>query len=121
MGNNAGNNRSPEEYLYRGETEKVDIYSLGNLFFTILQGEWPFEDDHSADAVAKVVNGTRPAIYNDLWYSEDPVNIALKEAMILCHTHDPLERPSARYIESFFLLKMQEIDPGRLEQWGHYT
>lgn len=118
VGMNAGSNRSPEEYTYQGESEKVDVYSLGNLFFSILQGEWPFENEASDDAKAKVMNGTRPAIYDDLWHSTDPVNVALKEAMILCHTHDPLERPSARYIETFFRLKMNEIDPGRLEEWG---
>jgi serine/threonine protein kinase len=118
VGMNAGSNRSPEEYAYEGESEKVDVYSLGNLFFTILQGEWPFENEASDDARAKVMNGTRPAIYDDLWHSTDPVNVALKEAMILCHTHDPTERPTARYIENFFRHKMNEIDPGRLEEWG---
>ena len=35
VGNNPGKGRSPEEYNYQEETEKVDIYSLGNVFYTM--------------------------------------------------------------------------------------
>ena len=28
--------RSPEEYSYKEETEKIDIFSMGNIFYTLL-------------------------------------------------------------------------------------
>lgn len=151
IGVNGGKNRSPEEYKYEAQTEKVrcsrddcgrgclvrqsaqpffllftvpcfplkvDLYSLGNIFFMLLQGDWPFDDVSSDTAHALVINGTRPTIYMDLWYSDDPVNKALKEVMMMCHEHDPADRPSARQVEAFLMDKMRELDPGHLETWG---
>jgi len=47
---NGGGYRSPEEYaMARGRTEKIDIYSLGNLLYTILTGHYPFDDFKTED------------------------------------------------------------------------
>jgi serine/threonine protein kinase len=97
---------------------QVDVYSLGNIFFMLLQGEWPFEDVSRDTAPELVKNGTRPTIYLDLWYSDDPVNKALKQAMIMCHEQVPADRASAREVESFLMDTMRELDPGHLETWS---
>lgn len=84
----------------------------------LLQGDWPFEGVSNEEARELVMNGTRPTIYYDLWYSDDPINMVLKEAMIMSHEHDPAKRASARQVEAFLKDKMRELDPGRLELWG---
>lgn len=117
VGNNPGKNRSPEEYDYQPQTEKVDIYSFGNILYMLLQGVWPFEDLDEKEAAQKVINGERPAIYVDVWNSTDPLIQTLKEAMILCHQQDPKERASAREIEKMLRGKLEEVDPGRVDYW----
>lgn len=84
----------------------------------LLQGEWPFADLKQDEAADKVMQGIRPAVYEDLWNSTDPVDMALKEAMIICHAQDPKERPTARELENYFRKIMRDIDPGRLEDWA---
>jgi hypothetical protein len=48
-----------------------------------------------------VIKGVRPAIYYDVWNSTDPIIMALKEAMIMCHEGDPQDRASSREVEVF--------------------
>jgi len=118
VGNNAGKNRSPEEYAYEKETEKVDIYSLGNIFYMLLQEQWPFDDMKTEDAQEEVKNGNRPAIYEDIWNSTEPVNVALKHAMIRCHNQNSITRATAREIADYWRQTIEELDPGRLAEWG---
>ena len=118
VGNNAGKNRSPEEYAYGPEDEKVDVYSYGNLLYMLLQGDWPFDDVDDEEAAALVQKGTRPNIYEDVWNSTDPVDQVLKKAMMMCHQQDPVERAKARDVETLLKDAMKKLDPGRLEEWG---
>ena len=95
--------RAPEEYAYEEETEKVDVYSLGNVFYGLLQGEWPFENEikKSADAQALIMDGKRPAIKPELLNSTDPYIIALTKATQSCWIHDPVKRASSKQIRDF--------------------
>ena len=97
--------------------KKVDVYSLGNTFYMLLQQEWPFTGIKSKKAHSLVKKGERPSIYKDVWNSPDPIIQALKEAMIMCHEQDPTERSSAREVEVFLKKKLEEFDPGRLKEW----
>jgi serine/threonine protein kinase len=40
--------RSPEEYAFGLLTEKIDIYSLANVFYSMLSGEYPYEGPSKA-------------------------------------------------------------------------
>lgn len=85
----------------------------------LLQGEYPpFSDmsEHTAQELVK--NGTRPSVYRDIWYSDDPIIKALKDVMIMCHEQEPNVRGSARTVEAFLMGKMRELDPGHLETLG---
>ena len=115
---NPGKNRSPEEYRYSPQTEKVDVYSFGNILYSLLQEELPFQDRKMKDVPDLVMEGVRPSIYYDVWNSTDPIVQALKEAMIMCHEGDPDERASALELETFLKQKLEEHDPGRLQEWG---
>ena len=115
VGGNEGTFRSPEEYNYEPQTEMVDVYSMGNIFFTFLQGELPFDDLSSKAAIEMVKKGRRPRIYVDLWHSTDPVNQALKHAMIISHKQNAADRATAREIETFLTEKLRELDPDFVE------
>lgn len=83
----------------------------------LLQGEWPFDDVSNDVANGLVLNGTRPTIYTDLWFSDDPVNIVLKKVMMMCHEHDSSLRATAREVEEILMNNMRQLDPGHLETW----
>ena len=148
VGKNPGKNRSPEEYAYGPQTEmvrrnvgylawfstgcvrgvltivisfplpQVDMYSYGNIVYTLLMEQYPFEEE-SRKAVPKLVmEGIRPSMYADLWNSTDPIISTLREAMIMCHEGDPAKRASARKVSNFLKKKLEEVDPGRLTEWG---
>lgn len=59
----------PTRSLYRGFllqtlTEKVDIYSMGMLFFSLTSGELPF--DHDEDGKNKILKGEKP-VFDAYW------------------------------------------------------
>jgi serine/threonine protein kinase len=89
---------------------QVDVYSLGNIFYMLLQGDWPFYDVPQEMATELVKNGTRPSVYTDLWLSTDPVDVALKEVMIMCHEQNATERASARVVEQYLINAMRQLD-----------
>ena len=76
VGKNPGIFRSPGEYAYsKGETEKIDVYSMGIM----MTGLYPFEDEKSSKKVASMVKGGhRPLIsYYEILNSTDPFEQAL--------------------------------------------
>lgn len=58
-----------------------------------------------------VIEGKGPTVYMDLWNSTDPVNQALKKAMMMCHVTNPDERPSSREVEVYLKQQLQKLDP----------
>lgn len=97
---------------------QVDVYSLGNIFYMLLQGDWPFYDVAQEMAMELVKNGTRPSVYMDVWFSTDPIDVALKEAMMMCHEQNATERASARMIEQYLISIMRQLDYEQLEVWN---
>ena len=94
------------------------MYSLGNIFYMFLTGEWPFDEYDTKEMQDLVAEGERPSIDYDIWNSTDPVDQTLKQAMIMCHKQEPRERATARQVETYLKSQMQKLDPGRLEEWG---
>lgn len=104
VGNNPGIYRSPEEYAYKKETEKIDVYSMGNVFYLMLTGNEVFHDDSSTsideDGVKdKVMEGSRPEIPRAFLDDNNPAVNAIVQAIRMCWIHDAIERPTARDIE----------------------
>lgn len=94
--------RSPEEA--RGEnnlTEKVDVFSMGHIFFRLICGHEPWNKlepggKPSKDEInAKVQKGILPTIPDDVMNSKDEEVIAIRDAMLQCYSVDPTKRPSA--------------------------
>jgi len=109
FGINPGKSRSPEEYNYQEETEKVDIYSLGNVFYTILTDEIPFDDVSSQQAVKDIKNGIRAKIPPRLLKSEDPVDIALRTVVEQTWRQEPQDRPRARALADYLAKELEKI------------
>lgn len=101
MGSNPGTFRSPEEYAYEPQTEKVDIYSLGNIFYAIVTGLWPYDHQNVKEAQRKVIAGETPVISQEFLDSSDPFDQAMLKAIYKCWVRDPTKRASAREVQQF--------------------
>lgn len=109
--------RSPEEA--RGEsdlTEKVDVFSMGHIFFRLICGHEPWNKlepggKPSKNYVnARVEKGILPTIPKEIRLSKDPEEVAIRQAMLRCYTFDPAQRPSAREIANFLRDALQTLD-----------
>ena len=105
---NKGKFRSPEEYLYHAETEKIDVYSMGNIFWVLLHGTYPFEKMSRKATKRAVSKGQRPTFDASLATSDDIYIQALITAAKMCWTQDPEKRASAREVQYFIQSKLRE-------------
>jgi hypothetical protein len=92
---NGGIWRSPEEYNYEIETEKVDVYSLGNILYFLLTKEFPWNGFASKEVYARVKSGRRPEIPLGNRKSHHPFDRYMIEALKMCYTQNQIQRPSA--------------------------
>ena len=109
VGTNPGKFRAPEEYAYEIETEKIDVYSMGNVFYAILSGLMPFEGMKQKKASQYVMDGKRPEIPDEVKESDDIAIQAILAATKACWTHDPKERPPAKKIRDELKSVMERI------------
>ena len=86
---------------------QVDVYSLGNIFYMLLQKDWPFREVEEKEAKRLVKDGYRPSFDAAIWNSTDPIDMVLKKAMIMCHEQVPEDRASARHIEVYLKQHLQ--------------
>ena len=110
--NNPAKNRSPEEYAYTVETEKIDIYSMGNIFYTILTDQEPWEEVSEKKAQAAVVKGVRPEVPQIIEDSSDPVDKAIRNVMYKCWKHKANDRPRAREVADYLAKQLSELNVG---------
>ncbi|CAM9251098.1 unnamed protein product [Ectocarpus sp. 4 AP-2014] len=89
--------RSPEEYAGEGLTEKLDIYSLGNIFWAMLGRKPPFARDDKYKG--RVLRGERPKV-DPSWHPE------FVQLFTDMWKRDPRERPTAREV----VLRLETID-----------
>lgn len=117
VGNNAGTNRSPEEYKYEEEFEGVDVYSMGNIFYFLLTMEWPFEYVPDSNKARKMVKrGIRShseSYLRVLNESMDPVEQALLHSINMCQVYDHKKRASARDVVDYLLTSLKEINSSK--------
>ena len=107
VSHNPGKFRSPEEYNYLDQSEMVDVYSMGNIFYSIITEKWPYEEINNADkAQEKIKRGERPNIQIS---SDDKILHGLAEIIHLCWKQDPNERPSARQVVSLLESKIGKL------------
>ena len=112
VGKNGGIWRSPEEYNYEEETEKVDVYSLGNVLYFMLTRQEPWNEIHSSREVYGLVKkGQRPEIPQEILQSNHPFDRYMIQALDMCYTHKKGERPSALEVANKLLEGIKEL-PG---------
>ncbi|CAB9515322.1 activated protein kinase kinase kinase 7 [Seminavis robusta] len=99
VSSNKGKFRSPEEYAYEPETAAIDNYSMGNIFYVILTGQYPFEDMKKKDAMEAVKEGKRQEIPEEYMNSKNPMVKALVKAILKCWDQDPSKRATSRQIQ----------------------
>lgn len=118
VGANRGDFRSPEEYAYAFETEKVDVYSMGNIFFQLINLQfYLFPNVKEKDIFKKVMKGERPTIKASVLKSKDPVDKVFVKAIEMSYVHDPKLRPSARKIADFLTDELSRIPyPGLIPE-----
>jgi len=109
VGRNPGKFRSPEEYRYDKQTEMVDVYSMGNIYYQILTYETPFAGTKEKAAKKMIMDGERAPVPKEIEESEDPFIQLLLEAMRLCWIQDKNKRASARDIEMLISEKLDEL------------
>lgn len=97
--------RSPEEARdEKNLTEKVDVFSMGHIFFRLICGHEPWNKlepggKPSKDVINdKVKQGKLPSIPESVMNTDDHEVAAIRDAMLDCYTADATERPSAREI-----------------------
>ena len=89
-----GNSRSPEEYAFKALTEKVDIYSGGNVLYEILTGEEPWLNMKTLDAQERITKGEMPPIA-DQYLKPKTSDAGLAALIDLAYELDPVGRISA--------------------------
>jgi hypothetical protein len=109
VGRNGGIWRSPEEYGYKLETEKVDVYSLGNVLYFLLTREYPWNDHDVKEVYEKVLNEKRPRMPEKIVKSKDPFHKYMIEAIQMCFVHDPIKRPSAKMVAEKLAAGLDEM------------
>jgi hypothetical protein len=112
VGSNPGTFRSPEEYAYEPETEKVDVYSLGNIYYAILTGKHPFGGMKQKVAQQKIIDGDRPLIPKELQENEDPFDQALLKVVDMCWKEDPPNRATARQVQTVLGQALKQLGIG---------
>lgn len=126
VGSNPGKFRSPEEYMHNSQSEMVDIYSMGNIFYSLLTELWPFEELEDKEAKKKIKAGDRPPIPDELRHSDDPSVKTLRNAIDLCWIHSPRKRATAREVENYIaeelekILKKENKPEGKKDEHHHY-
>lgn len=81
-------------------TEKIDIYSLGAVLFSILSGERPYSTygSNNAEKARLLKNGILPQLPSEVTSRNDTATLAMTTAFHKCMAHDPELRPTARAV-----------------------
>eukprot|EP00547_Thalassionema_nitzschioides_P014364 CAMPEP_0194239832 /NCGR_PEP_ID=MMETSP0158-20130606/6176_1 /TAXON_ID=33649 /ORGANISM="Thalassionema nitzschioides, Strain L26-B" /LENGTH=232 /DNA_ID=CAMNT_0038974395 /DNA_START=774 /DNA_END=1468 /DNA_ORIENTATION=- len=93
--------RAPEEMMKNDTSimvnQKVDIYALGNLLFSILTTRGPrgkMKTERMEYVRDQVMRGFVPIVEDEeINRSQDPALLAIRHAMDLCYEPDPAQRP----------------------------
>jgi len=108
--------RSPEEASESQHlTEKIDVFSMGHIFFRMICGHEPWNKlekggrPTAMEITQKVKEGTLPRIPEEIKQTSDPEIKAILAAMLACYTTEPIERPSSRTIANFLNTEWQKL------------
>lgn len=98
-GRGKGRWRSPEEYNDLPLTEQIDVFSLGNLYFSLLTGLNPVwirsRNNNALGTVASfsVPRGQKPVL-DERYATRSEAEAAIVEVMYDCLEYEPYDRPT---------------------------
>lgn len=91
--------RAPEEYARRGpQTDKIDVFALGSLFYLLLTFMSPFEDLEYKDAIDSILKGNEPSLPKDMETTKDPILQLLVNMMKACRRFKANDRPNSKQV-----------------------
>jgi serine/threonine protein kinase len=105
-----GIHRAPEENAEGMLNEQIDVYSLGNIYYSLLTGLWNFysyEDDEVVQQ--KVIFGDVPYL-DDRYRTRSFAEKALVEAIEYTLVHNVHHRPSIFQVVDFMTRAMAQND-----------
>lgn len=92
------------------ETEKLDVFSLGNVLYFLLTQRVPLDDMDSDDGPDFIAKGGRVKVTEkDILRSTHPFDTTLLKAMDMCFTYDPKQRASAAEVRDFIKTGLDRI------------
>lgn len=105
---NGGRFRSPEEYTQNSAlTEKIDVYSLGNLLWSILKEENVWSSVKSEVVQKNVRVGIFPTISSDESDNYTAMEKAVIHAMQMCFVMDVDKRSTSLEVEKYLRKKLK--------------
>ena len=93
-----GSARAPEEYNMSPLSEKLDIYSAGNILYGIITGNRPWDNERGKHVKAGIQKGKRPPVNETIRNAEGTVDAELTRLLDRVYEGDPRKRASAREI-----------------------
>lgn len=95
-----GKNRAPEEYSFRELDEKLDIFSVANILYSILTKKEAWEDRSTVETKNKIQDGFIPEIEVDLPDLPLPIREMLIHLNQRAYAFEPTERIGAAELAS---------------------
>lgn len=106
---NGGAHRSPEEYTEDSPlTEKIDVFSLGNILWSIVMGKQIYIDVKRSDVSDLVRAGDFVKIQDDVKQNLTDIELAVVKAMEMCLVKDVRKRSTSIEVERFLHKKLKE-------------
>ena len=94
-------------------TEKVDVYSLGNILWTLLTNKPPWSKNKDSEVVdalrQRVAKGEMPPLPSKIVNSTDLSIVAIRNAMFKCLRLDPEDRASAGEVAHDLKIAIEEV------------
>lgn len=93
-----GSARAPEEYDMAPLSEKLDIYSAGNILYGIITGNRPWNDERGKHTKSAIQKGLRPLVNDTIRNAVGTVDAELTRLLDRVYEHDPTRRAGAREV-----------------------
>ena len=90
--------RAPEEYDMTNLSEKLDIYSSGNILYEIITGNHIWDSERNKNTRAAIQRGERPQVNATIRNATRTVDAELTLLLDRLYEHDPKKRPSAKEV-----------------------
>lgn len=93
-----GSSRAPEEYDMAPLSEKLDVYSAGNVLYGIITGNRPWNDERGKSVKTAIQRGERPQVNETIRNTHGTVDAELVRLLDRVYEADPIKRASAKQV-----------------------